>query len=69
MKHKTSKVIMGVTFSVAAIAAAIDHTSHRLPEVESEASGGQQDFFKGGTPCGLGIAPCSLGEDGERLGN
>jgi len=63
MKHKTGKVIMGATLSLAAIAVAIDHTQHKLPDVET-ATSDEQDMMESGTPCGLGVAPCSLGEDG-----
>jgi len=62
MKHKTSKVIMGATLSLAAIAVVIDHTQHKLPEVDAVSSE-EQDIMESGTPCGLGAAPCSLGED------
>ena len=61
MKHKTGKVIMGATLTLAAIAVAIDHTQHKLPEVESVSQ--DEDAMDTGTPCGLGVAPCSLGED------
>ncbi len=66
MKHKTGKVIMGATLSLAAIAVAIDHTQHKLPEVETVTSD-EQDMMDSGTPCGLGVAPCSLGEEGDSL--
>ena len=66
MKHKTSKAIMGATLSLAAIAIAIDHTEHKLPEVETMSSEQEQEVMESGTPCSLGAAPCSLGsEDGE----
>ena len=58
---------MGATLSLAAIAVAIDHTKHQLPEVESM-SADEQDLMESGTPCGLGGAPCSLGdEEGDNL--
>lgn len=61
MKHKTGKVIMGATLSLAAIAVAIDHTQHPLPEIE-KATDEHQGLMQRGTPCGLGdSAPCSLG--------
>ena len=63
MKHKTGKMIMGATLSLAAIAVAIDHTEHKLPEVESISPDESQDIMDLGAPCGLGAAPCSLGED------
>ncbi len=64
MKHKTGKVIMGATLSLAAIAIAIDHTEHKLPEVESMSSEQDQEIMESGTPCSLGAAPCALGADG-----
>ena len=61
MKHKTGKVIMGTALSLAAIAVAIDHTQHRLPEVEKISNDDKGSMLKS-TPCGLGdAAPCSLG--------
>ena len=61
MQHKTSKVIMGATLTLAAIAVAIDHTQHPLPPVEALSNQEQQGILDQGTPCGLGSAPCSLG--------
>jgi hypothetical protein len=66
MKHKTGKVIMGATLGLAAVSVAIDHTQHQLPEVESISSE-EQDMMDSGNPCGLGAAPCSLGEEGDSL--
>ena len=63
MKHKTGKAVMAATLSLAAIAVAIDHTRHKFPEVENISSDDQQDLIEQGTPCGLGAAPCSLGDD------
>ena len=57
---------MGATLSLAAIAVAIDHTQHKLPEVEA-VSAEDQDVMEQGTPCGLGVAPCSLGDEGDSL--
>lgn len=53
---------MGATLSLAAVAVVIDHTQHKLPEVDAVSSE-EQDIMESGTPCGLGAAPCSLGED------
>lgn len=61
MKHTTGKAIMGTALSLAAIGVALDYTQHTLPEVEAISSE-QQDELEQGTPCGLGAAPCSLGE-------
>jgi hypothetical protein len=56
---------MGATLSLATIAVAIDHTQHKLPEVESTSAQEQEDVMQQGTPCGLGVAPCSLGGGGD----
>lgn len=62
---RRNRWIMGSAIGLAAIAVAIDHTRHRLPEpAEVAADAGQQD----GTtvenveenPCGLDVSPCSL---------
>jgi hypothetical protein len=61
MKHKTGKVIMGATLSLAAIAVTIDHTRHPLPQIEKSAHD-DQGLLQQDAPCGLGgTAPCSLG--------
>lgn len=50
---------MGTAVSVAAIAAAIDHTKHRLPTPEIEdAIIIQQDDDQ--SPCSLDVSPCGL---------
>ena len=38
MKHKQAGIIFGTAISAAAIAVAIDHTRHRLPEAEESIS-------------------------------
>jgi hypothetical protein len=66
MKHKFNRLLMGTAVTVAAIAAAIDHTKHQLPEPEQAGISGaiiiQDDDDDGGAPCSLNIdaAPCSL---------
>jgi len=57
---KTSHIIMGSALGLAAIAVAIDHTRHRLPEpVSTESS----YVIEEGNPCSLDSAPCSLNEN------
>ena len=61
MKHR-SKIIMGSAIGLAAIAVAIDHTKHHVPEpshadieiIGEEESGG------GDSPCALDTSPCSM---------
>jgi hypothetical protein len=58
---KRSRLIMGSAIGLAAIAVAIDHTRHRLPEpmVNNESD----IYIDGsGSPCGLDASPCSLGD-------
>ncbi len=66
--NRRNKIIMGTAMGLAAIAAAIDHTRHPLPEarVLQEQSRESQDA----APCGLGepydydqAAPCGLAVD------
>ena len=71
MNRQQSLIIFGSVLGIAAIAVAIDHTRHPLPEPvagkqqsQAQGSGGQE----GGStdvadnPCSLGEAPCSFGE-------
>lgn len=60
MKRRTSKIIVGSAFSLAAIAIAIDHTQHSLPAVE-ETTQNTPYMPEQKAPCSLGAAPCSLG--------
>jgi hypothetical protein len=60
MKHR-SKIIMGSAIGLAAIAVAIDHTMHHVPEpsyTDIEIIG--EEGNGGGSPCALDAAPCSL---------
>jgi hypothetical protein len=66
--RRRNRWIMGTFVGTAAIAVAIDHTRHRLPEpapAEHSAStpGQAAVVIVGGdteTPCGLDASPCSL---------
>lgn len=60
---KTNRLIVGTAFSLAAIAVAIDHTQHRLPEpvaATQEQTASDDDE----SPCGLSSeSPCSLDDE------
>ncbi|MCK4950500.1 MAG: hypothetical protein KAS48_01685 [Gammaproteobacteria bacterium] len=62
MKHKYNRWIMGSAVGIAAIAAAIDHTRHKVPELDtSDIIIIQED--DGMSPCGPGDAdesPCGV---------
>lgn len=55
-----NRLIMGSAIGLAALAVAIDHTKHRLPEpmnndLSAQLLGGADD-----SPCSLDASPCSL---------
>jgi len=61
---KKAKLIVGSALGLAAVAVAIDHTRHRLPEPQAAASSGSSNIIIRETPCGLeGANPCSLTAD------
>jgi len=63
---KKNHIIMGAAISVAALAVAIDHMHHRLPEPAQDMSGYIIEGDDGsGSPCGLGGSPCGLGGDSQ----
>lgn len=55
-----SKLIVGSVMSLAALAVAIDHTKHSLPEPVAAT----QDYIvleeNAASPCGLNTSPCGL---------
>lgn len=63
---KTNRLIIGSALGIAAIAVAIDHTQHRLPEavaVTQEEAGMSEEEE---SPCGMGSdseSPCSMDSD------
>lgn len=70
MKNR-NRLIMGSAIGLAAIAVAIDHTRHQLPEpVRSEGMMKSSDYIvieegespgsEDTSPCSLNISPCSL---------
>lgn len=63
MKHRTAKIIVGTSIGIAAIAAAIDHTRHPLPE-PGKAEQGIRDGQADESPCGLDT-PCGLNGGGN----
>ncbi|HEB58861.1 MAG TPA: hypothetical protein ENJ01_06560 [Gammaproteobacteria bacterium] len=62
----SNRFIMGSALSIAAIGIAIDHTRHRLPEVETPAAQAEDVYA---SPCSLEDSPCSLGESPCSLGD
>ena len=64
---KTNRLIVGTALSLAAIAVAIDHTQHRLPDpisVEQEQNAIDEDE----SPCGMSTdesSPCSMDSDDD----
>jgi len=57
---KTNRLIVGSALSLAAIAVAIDHTQHRLPD-PIPAEQVQDDMVEEESPCGLSSeSPCSM---------
>lgn len=62
---KTNRLIVGSAFSLAAIAVAIDHTQHRLPEAVpvTQEQAGMSDEEE--SPCGMATeeSPCSMDSD------
>lgn len=61
MSDRRNRWIVGTALSLAAIAVAIDHTKHRLPDpVEAEYEIVGED---GGSPCGLDASPCGMGDE------
>jgi hypothetical protein len=57
---KRNHLIMGSAITLAAIAVAIDHTQHRLPEPEAVEQA--ETIPPGaGAPGGMATAPCGLG--------
>ncbi|MGD8514925.1 MAG: hypothetical protein PVF52_04865 [Granulosicoccaceae bacterium] len=53
-----NKLIVGTALGIAAIAATVDHTRHRLPEPVAEAE--SSITYSDESPCGLDVSPCGL---------
>ena len=59
---KTNRLIVGSALSLAAIAVAIDHTKHRLPDPVPSSE--EQYMSEEESPCGMGSeSPCSMDSD------
>ncbi len=62
----SNRFIMGSALSIAAIAVAVDHTRHRLPEAQAPVAQDEELYESpcslGDSPCSLGASPCSLGD-------
>ena len=61
---KTNRLIVGSALGLAAIAVAIDHTQHRLPDpvpVTQEQTGMDEEEE---SPCGMSLeSPCSMDDE------
>ena len=61
---KTNRLIVGSALSLAAIAVAIDHTKHRLPESVPSSQQQADMSDEDESPCGMGAeSPCSMDTD------
>ena len=62
---KTNRLIVGSAFGLAAIAVAIDHTQHRLPDPVAATQEHADMSDEEESPCGMGGmgSPCSLQAD------
>jgi len=62
---KSNRLIVGTALGLAAIAVAIDHTQHRLPDpIAAEQE--QSDMTEDESPCGMAAeesSPCSMDSD------
>lgn len=66
-QSRRNRWIMGSAISLAALAVAIDHTRHPIPQAVVTPSSSTQEVEQGGSPCSLGndtddtsVSPCSL---------
>lgn len=69
MKNR-NRLIVGSALGLAAIAVAIDHTRHRLPEPEPVSITQEQPDMSYGndeSPCGMDTnsSPCSMSDNGD----
>jgi hypothetical protein len=65
--HNRNRWVMGSAIGLAALAVAIDHTRHPLPQPESPAASATAQVAED-TPCGLTVAPCALDDSPCGLG-
>jgi len=68
---KTNRLIVGTALGVAAIAVAIDHTQHKLPD-PVPVTQDEMDMSEEESPCGMGgmgmDSPCSMDSDSSPCG-
>lgn len=61
---KTNRFIVGTALGLAAIAVAIDHTKHRLPEPAEATQNYIEIIDDDESPCGMSAdSPCSMDSD------
>ncbi|WP_455198493.1 hypothetical protein [Kaarinaea lacus] len=68
---KKNKIILGSAISIAALAVAIDHTRHKVPEpLPTEQGMVMTESEEDDSPCGMGVdeSPCGMGEDESPCG-
>lgn len=61
---KKNKIIMGSALGIAALAIAIDHTRHRVPDAEPAPQGAViiEEEDGSSSPCSMSESPCSMSE-------
>ena len=65
---KSNRLIVGTALGLAAIAIAIDHTQHRIPD-PVPVSQEEMDMSEEESPCGMGMeSPCSMDSDSSPCG-
>lgn len=62
MKQKQSRIILASAIGLAALAVAIDHTRHSLPEAEPQQYNNTDSVYDEESPCSLD-APCSMDDN------
>jgi hypothetical protein len=61
--RRRNRLIVGSAIGLAAIAAAIDHTRHRVPEPATAPPMAGDTYGVIGTPCGPPPVPCGFAGD------
>jgi hypothetical protein len=64
MAANRNRLIVGSALGLAAIAVAIDHTHHSLPEPTASEQGMDLYQIEGESPCSLS-SPCAMGQGGS----
>lgn len=65
---KKNKIILGSAMGLAAIAIAIDHTKHKVPDPQQLEQGMIIDSEEDDSPCGMDDSPCGMGEGDSPCG-